>query len=261
MNISFDHLVHFTENPEEAKTAFQFIGFRAINGGQHPFWGTYNCLNYFNHLMYIEWIGINNLDIAKQSENILIQQIVQDQITGDGFSQIAFRTDNILTIKQEIKKKGLTPIGPFEGSRKREDGKELSWSMLFVKDESKDECRFPFFIQWGESDAVRTKQMEPLMNHNIGSPSLSYVGLLDSKENGSIQKYLKLFQLSSNHVKENVDNHGTFQEIQIGGIALRFYNHSHHSLLQLNKPFLCGITGMKENKVITLKGGVYEFSI
>lgn len=260
MNISFDHLVHFTESPEEAKTAFQLLGFQAINGGQHPFWGTYNCLNYFQELRYIEWIGVNNLDIAKQSENILIQQIVEDQMNGEGFSQVAFRTNDIFAIKRSIEEKGMTPIGPFNGSRKRDDGKEIHWSMLFVKDEGKDECRYPFFIQWGENDEVRTQEMKSLMIHNIGSPSLDFIGFFDSKENNSINKFIKLFQISSDQIIENFDKHGSYQEIKIGGVGVRFYNQIYHSSLQPFKPFICGISGMKENRVVTIKGGIYEFS-
>lgn len=78
MVITFDHLVHFTINPEEAKASFEKLGFLAVNGGQHLDWGTYNSLSYFQHLRYIEWIGFKDFEKAVQSDNILIQQIVKD---------------------------------------------------------------------------------------------------------------------------------------------------------------------------------------
>ncbi|BDG41935.1 VOC family protein [Saccharococcus caldoxylosilyticus] len=265
MDIMFDHIVHFTKNPEEAKTAFQLIGFHAINGGKHLSWGTYNCLNYFTGLRYIEWIGFTDFDKAKTSDNVLIQQIVADSHKGEGFSQLAFRTDDIDAVIAHIQAKGLKPIGPFSGSRTREDGKVLSWSMLFIKDEQDGTCRYPFFIQWGEPEEVRTKEMAPLMQHRIGIPSLSYIGMNVSNLDESLQKYCRLFDVPRQSVTESSDEFGTYSELVIGNIAVRFYEAKSLAIsidsALINRPFLCGITGMPENKVIHIKNGIYHFSV
>lgn len=150
MLVKFDHLVHFTNRPEEARNDFQAIGFKTIQGGNHPNWGTYNCLSYFPDLRYIEWIGIKDLEVAKTSDNILIQQIVHDSLTkGEGFSQLAFRTNDIIALQGSLNEKGFQTIGPFPGSRKKADGTTISWSMLFIKEEPASDLRYPFFHSMG----------------------------------------------------------------------------------------------------------------
>ncbi|RAK19091.1 glyoxalase-like protein [Anoxybacillus vitaminiphilus] len=261
MNITFDHLVHFTKSPEEAKTAFQLIGFHAIDGGKHPSWGTYNCLNYFTGLRYIEWIGFTDFDKAKTSDNVLIQQIVTDFHKEEGFSQLAFRTNDMDAVINHVQAKGRKPIGPFTGSRKREDGKVLSWSMLFIEEEQDDTCRYPFFIQWGEPEEARMKEMEPLMQHSIGSPSLSYIGMHVSDLDKSLQKYCHLFDMPRQSVTQNKDEFGPYSELFIGNISVRLYETAPIGHALINRPFLCGITKMPENKTIQVKNGIYQFTV
>ena len=265
MEITFDHIVHLTKSPEEAKTAFQLIGFQAINGGKHDLWGTYNCLTYLTGLRYIEWIGFMNFEKAKTSDNILIQQVVTDSYKGDGFSQLAFRTDDMNSVTTRIREKGLKPIGPFAGSRVREDGQLLKWSMLFVSDEQDDTCRYPFFIQWGEPDEIRTKTMAPLMQHNVGRPSLSYIGLNASNVDGSLEKYCYLFNVPMESVKRDTDEFGTYSECPLGNISIRLYAADNLQAgiddALVNRPFLCGIAGMPKNKTVRLKNGIYQFSV
>jgi hypothetical protein len=265
MDILFDHLVHFTKNPEEAKTAFQLMGFQAINGGKHLAWGTYNCLNYFQHLRYIEWIGFTDFEKAKTSDNPLIQQIVKDFYKGEGFSQFAFRTEQMDELVAHIEAKGLKPIGPFAGSREREDGTVLSWSMLFIEDEQEDTCRYPFFIQWGEPEQERLHAMAPLWHHPVGSPSLSSIGIAVKELDRSIEKYCRLFDTPAPSVASCQDEFGVYSELLIGNIAVRLYDikglSSPIDSALANRPFLCGITGMPEQKIIHLKNGIYHFSV
>ncbi|OAO77443.1 hypothetical protein TGS27_2780 [Geobacillus stearothermophilus] len=82
MHIAFDHLVHLTERPEQVKMAFEQWGLVAIHGGRHPSWGTYNALCYVEHLRYIEWIGIADIQTARTCGNPLITQLVADRQEG-----------------------------------------------------------------------------------------------------------------------------------------------------------------------------------
>lgn len=265
MGFTFDHIVHLTKSPEEAKTAFQLIGFHAINGGKHDLWGTYNCLNYFTELRYIEWIGFMDFEKAKTSDNVLIQQIVTDSYKGEGFSQLAFRTNDMDRVITHVQEKGLKPIGPFAGSRVREDGGLLTWSMLFISDEQDDTCRYPFFIQWGESDEARTKTMAPLMQHSVGHPSLSYIGVSASNIDKSLEKYCYMFDVTAESIKQNFDEFGTYSEFPLGNISIRLYAANNLQVESngalINRPFLCGITGMPETRTIQLKNGIYQFSL
>jgi len=57
VEFSFDHLVHFVQNPLGAMEDAKKMGLHAFAGGNHEKWGTYNSLAYFG-LSYIEFLGI-----------------------------------------------------------------------------------------------------------------------------------------------------------------------------------------------------------
>ncbi|WP_010282914.1 VOC family protein [Bacillus timonensis] len=148
MDIRFDHVVHYVNDPHQAMAAFQLLGFHTVNGGNHDIWGTYNTLCYFKSLTYIEWIGINNLEITKEGNHPFSRHLYKDYQLEEGLSQIAFRTSSIKTVQKVLTEKGIKTLGPFPGSRKRPDGTLLEWSMLFV-----DHIHpMPFFIEWGEDE-------------------------------------------------------------------------------------------------------------
>lgn len=254
-NLLFDHLVHFTNSPTEAKESISSLGFQTINGGEHPKWGTHNTLCYFNGLKYLEWIGFKNLSIAKQSDNVLIQQLVNDASLGEGFVQLAFRTNNIEKLAEQLQQKGFKPIGPFNGSRKREDGSILKWSMLFIEDSVETEVRYPFFIQWGDSEVQRVQQMKSFFLHENKTDTMEYIGIASTNTANASTQYKKLFSL--NESIQQKDEYGPYEEIQLGGIALRFYE----AILpewkkRIGRPCLCGIIRGGEN-LVKLHGAHY----
>jgi hypothetical protein len=262
MSITFDHLVHFTKEPDVAREEFQKLGFHVIKGGNHPNWGTYNSLCYFQELRYIEWIGFTNHRIAQSSESILIQQILKDW-PAEGFSQLAFRTDDINTLKLTLQEKGLKTVGPVEGSRKKEDGTVLSWAMLFIEDEDEHSLRSPFFIQWGKDDQTRTQEMRNLMLHTNQASTISYIGLVVEDGKSALQRYASLLELPvSIHLKE--DRWGPpFYGLALKDFSLRFYEPTTPELKKLidkrgEKPFICGITGIDKNEVVEINGGLYS---
>jgi hypothetical protein len=262
MPIQFDHLIHFTENPDKVRQEFQSFGFKAIKGGNHPNWGTHNSLCYFQELRYIEWIGFTDIKMAESSKNTLIQQIAYDS-PREGFSQLAFRTNDITSLTVYLKSKGLTPVGPFEGSRKIEDGTILSWSMLFIKDEDDLQLRSPFFIQWGKDDEVRTQEMTDLMKHTNKAFTISYIGFLVKDGLSAIRRYAAILNLPVESHPE-VDHFGYYFTLTMNGFSLRFYEPSTIQLNQLmekrgEKPFLCKISGVDQNQVVNINGGLYFF--
>ena len=255
-NLLFDHLVHFTYSPSYAKESFSSLGFQTINGGEHPKWGTHNTLCYFNGLKYLEWIGINDLSIAKQSDNVLIQQFVNDESLGEGFVQLAFRTGNIESLTKQLQDKGFKPIGPFKGRRKREDGSILEWSMLFIEDSVDAEIRYPFFIQWGDSEDQREQQLKSLFVHENNATSVEYIGIAATNKVDASTQYKKLFSIDDS--RQDKDDFGSYEELHFGGIALRFYE---PNLLEwkerIGRPCVCGITTDGEN-LVKIHGGVYK---
>ncbi len=245
MNITFDHIVHFTQFPEKAMEAFKNAGFQAFTGGDHPNWGTHNCLCYFQHLQYIEWIGIKDIEVAKNSDNLLIQQIYADFTSiGEGFSQLAFRTDNMDKLVKKLTSKQFNVIGPVPGSRKRSDGTTLTWSMLFIKDE---ELRFPFFIQWGETDNARLTNMEQWTKHPAGTTNFSTIHLHTSDPNSTLKKFAEIFNEAEVNFKE--------QSLPIGDVLLKF-----HQKEGPVKPFQCDLKGPSLDMSIEVCSGRYTLS-
>jgi len=255
MNIQFDHLVHLTKNPEKAQQTFTSLGFRTIKGGHHPNWGTYNSLCFFQNLRYIEWIGFTDFLTAKNCHNPLINQIVFDYKNGEGFSQIAFRTNDIHSLKHSLEKKGFQTIGPINGSRQKEDGSFLSWNMLFLKEDNVD-LRYPFFIQWEEKDDNRKKEMKELMRHSIGTPSLSSIGYFVQRPEEMATNFAMILNVEVSSIKEKINQLGTYFDLSINQFSLRFYKHQNFS----NKPVICEISGFHKENTININGARYLFT-
>jgi len=171
LDIRFDHVVHYVNDPFEAMTAFKLLGFHTAKGGNHENWGTYNTLCYFKNLTYIEWIGINNLEVTKEGSHPFSRHLYEDYKRGEGLSQIAFRTNSIDKTNQELTQKGIKTIGPLPGSRKRPDGTILKWSMLFI-----DHTRpMPFFIEWKGVDRIREQELNEIGVYVPDSKSISFI--------------------------------------------------------------------------------------
>lgn len=155
MEFIFDHIVHYVEEPGEAKKILLEKGFHAVDGGKHQNRSTFNVLSYFN-LSYIELIGTYNkqsLEETEQPEHSLMATIIGERFT-EGLVRAVIRTKNIEKVAQHFREKGLIVNGPFYLSRKRPDGSLLEWQLLFVGDESTN-LELPFIIQWNDSDEKR----------------------------------------------------------------------------------------------------------
>lgn len=160
MNLALDHLVHFIKaEPSEAVEKWGNVGYKAVLGGSHENWGTYNSLLYIGQ-SYIEFLSIESNHIAAAAENPLIKQLTDELPSGEGIGQLCFRTSNIEELKAELKRKGFESLPIFEGSRMREDGSLLSWKMLFFKENP--HYKYPFFIDWGAEDDRRFEELRHL---------------------------------------------------------------------------------------------------
>ncbi|MBP2239738.1 hypothetical protein J2Z40_000291 [Cytobacillus eiseniae] len=174
MNIVLDHIVHFVkEHPKMAIKKWEERGYQAVMGGSHKNWGTFNSLLYVGDA-YIEYLAIENKQIAAASDNPLIAQCVADLTNGEGLGQICFRTDNIIRLKEQLESKGCVTYPIFNGSRKRQDGSIINWKMLFIK--NRNSLPYPFFIEWEQPDNSRMCELqklgfldEKLLKHTIQS--------------------------------------------------------------------------------------------
>lgn len=159
--LALDHIVIAGRNAEEDSITYnKQMAIKAIKGGEHENWGTYNYLAHFSNESYIEWLGIRDDEAAKSSDNPLIQHLVYvlDQKTPGPF-QFALRTNRMDDYVQHFKDNNIPFKGPFPGQRKRPDGTLLTWRMLFPMYDYKREM-LPFLIEWGDTHSnMETKSL------------------------------------------------------------------------------------------------------
>ena len=180
MNLALDHLVHFIKaEPSEPVKKWGNVGYKAVLGGSHENWGTYNSLLYIGQ-SYIEFLSIESNHIAAAAENPLIKQLTDELPSGEGIGQLCFRTSNIEELKAELKRKGFESLPIFEGSRKRQDGSLLSWKMLFFKENP--HYKYPFFIDWGVEDDRRFEELRHLgfIDENLENKKIEEVFIASS---------------------------------------------------------------------------------
>lgn len=145
--LAIDHIVIASKNPEkDAKEFEEKYGIKYIPGGKHTNWGTFNYLAYFDNDCYIEWLGIFDEQLARNSDNPLVQKLVKQFSSGkSGVYSFALRTQNMNKELEYFTQHSIAYKGPLPGSRKKLDGSTLSWRMLFP-----DRANLPFLIEWGD---------------------------------------------------------------------------------------------------------------
>ncbi|MGX6443438.1 VOC family protein [Neobacillus sp. K501] len=262
MRLSFDHLVCFSKQPEAAIPLLHQAGIHAVPGGRHKNWGTYNTLAYFG-LSYIEFLGIEDLAIAKEHEdNRLVVQIVEQLAREgrEGPATIAIRTDNIEKLANKLKGEGLTIYGPLPGNRVRTDGVEIRWSLLFVENPS-DELRLPFFIQWEKSDEERSVQ---LLDQSSLNPTFETVGFVMQNLEQAVESWSKLFNLKTGEEYIDSNLNARCQTLELSGTKLVFCSPigtgpAEKVLKNRGEGlFLVNLTKTKQNKFFEMMNGYWR---
>ena len=90
--IKLDHVVYFTEkSPDEVVNEQSKMGWHAVIGGSHEKWGTHNALMYVENA-YIEWLSVENKNIAENSNHQLVNLLLRDVSDGEGLgNDLPFR--------------------------------------------------------------------------------------------------------------------------------------------------------------------------
>ncbi|MEH7234937.1 VOC family protein [Bacillus sp. JJ1562] len=249
MDIRFDHVVHYVKDPNETRVAFQLLGYHTVNGGNHDIWGTYNTLCYFKNLTYIEWIGINNLDVTMEESHPFSRHLYKDFQLGEGLSQIAFRTSSIKDVQKYLTKKVTKTLGPFPGSRNRPDGTSIEWSMLFISHTHP----MPFFIEWGEGDEVRENDLISKGIYVPDTKGISYIGYSVKEPEITAKLWADLFKGTVSETSLP----GTEQKaskVQFDSIDVYFCNGDQP---RGERPFIIGIEPSLGKK-ISLHGANYQ---
>ncbi|HET6872586.1 MAG TPA: VOC family protein [Sporolactobacillaceae bacterium] len=261
MFFRFDHLVHFTKNPEEAAQIMIKHGFHAVKGGHHESWGTYNSLCHFG-LPYIEFLGLEDLTVAqKVTHNTLISQVVDEFEQGEGFLRLAIRTDNIEEAARHFSSLGLHTIGPVEGERRREDGTLLKWAMLFIEEPgARDPYNYPFIIDWKVSDEGRATALQDLgLIAPHSQTQLTEIGIGTRDPHETLTNWSRLFHLTQpdQTLTHPLDDHAKAFTAQLGEVTIVF----HSSNRDLTRPSFLKLAPALPAGKQEIMGGHYVFTI
>ncbi|MBO8157311.1 MAG: VOC family protein [Bacillaceae bacterium] len=151
--LAFDHLVIFSENPENDQRAISNEHRLTLTkGGHHENWGTYNYLAFMGNHCYIEWIGIEDQMKVDTSDNPLIQHVAfSERLQRYGPIQFALRTSNLDSLIKHYEENAIPYKGPYPGQRRRPDGTMMKWRMLFPEYDVQQEV-LPFLIEWEDGE-------------------------------------------------------------------------------------------------------------
>lgn len=226
MTLVFDHLVHFTNNPEAALLKFKEIGLHAKLGGRHEHLGTYNVLSYFG-LSYIEFIGIFDKNLVDKS--IGVKHSLPDSFMKNNFAEgplrIALRSCDIQADAKRFRELGLEVTGPVNLTRTQPDGKVLSWSLLFIGAVDQT-IELPFLIQWDDSDEERIEELTKkgfLDQHSSGNVVIDSVGYAVKNVEEAAKLWGELFQfkLGSAFIDDELNAKGI--PLLVPGGNIHFY--------------------------------------
>ncbi|MBD7990114.1 VOC family protein [Ochrobactrum sp. Sa2BUA5] len=128
---SVDHLVLPVAQLKEARKRLSLLGFTVAPDAQHPF-GTANVCSFFADDTYVEMLAVDRTPLyeaAAQRNNSFIQRDLSYRFRNgdDGFSGIAFKTDDSRGDHAEFKRRGIS------------GGRMVEFSRSFISSEGKRE--------------------------------------------------------------------------------------------------------------------------
>jgi len=130
----------------------QNLGVRAAIGGVHSGRGTRNALLSLGERRYLEIIAPD----PAQHEIVRFPQI--RQMTDPRLLGWAVHPPDIAAVAKQLRENQIAFAGPDDGSRKRPDGRVLTWKTLNLADDRNG--LLPFFIEWS-ADSVHPSKDAP----------------------------------------------------------------------------------------------------
>lgn len=157
--LELDHIVIATPDMDDYISNYgnQF-SIKAIKGGEHMEWGTYNYLSFFSNNGYLEFLAIDDKEKARKADNPLIQHLVYvNKKKLFGPFQFALRTKHLDKYINHFENNDIPYHGPFPGKREKPDGTVLKWRMLFPDYDYKNGI-LPFLIEWEDPSIVFSEE-------------------------------------------------------------------------------------------------------
>jgi len=167
-----DHLVIACADPDAAAAELEAaVGLSATAGGRHDGLGTFNRIVWLADGSYLELIGIEDRDAALRSPVGAAALAALDD-HGGGLATYALRVDEIGVTVAALEGAGFGPV--IHGTRARDDGEVVRWSVAFPSDRLEVEG-VPFLIEhtyvgaeWGHAALAA----RATFRHPMGSPVL-----------------------------------------------------------------------------------------
>jgi hypothetical protein len=166
-----DHLVIACADPDAAAAELESaLGLVSTGGGRHGGRGTFNRIAWLADGSYLELIGVDDPDLARQTPvGAAAVHILAEH--GGGLATYALRVDDLEATTAVLRAAG-SPLGPVvHGSRTRDDGATVEWWTSFP-DAGLAPDATPFLIQHAYTGAEwgRTAMVErAAFRHPIGS--------------------------------------------------------------------------------------------
>jgi len=136
-----DHILLGCSNLDDGITfVFQGTGVRGTFGGVHPGAGTQNALISLGERCYLEIIAPDPKQAGSPDSRGLKKLAEPRLVTW------AAHPGDLDAFAARLKRSGVAVAGPTPGSRKRPDGRVLTWKTLALKDDPS--ALLPFFIEW-----------------------------------------------------------------------------------------------------------------
>ena len=207
LNLKLDHMLHYINQLQTFKYPGELL--RIYDGGKHEKLGTFNRLVYLDNA-YIELLDVYNAEILRKitkSEEGRVSfpsKIIQDNFA-QGLKTVAFQTDDLDLVKQQLIAKDVDVVGPVNMHRVDEKGNKIHWRLLYIADPDY-RVKPPFFIQWEEPLAVRNKKLAPFQQQEFTVTQIR----IDSTERAvTVQKWQTWFDM------EIIDDTETYTSLKL----------------------------------------------
>jgi len=160
----------------------ELTGVRAKFGGVHPGAGTQNAMLSLGESRYLEIIapdpqqdaGLDSRDLGTLTEDPVI------------VGWAAHRSD-IEGLAERLTQQGFALDGPMPGSRKRPDGRVLTWKVVRLRNDSTQ--LLPFFIEWSRDS------IHPSVDSPQGCRLISFEAMAPDKEAREVSGKIKALGL------------------------------------------------------------------
>jgi hypothetical protein len=167
MSHKLDHLLWATPALEKGMAQLDTqTGVRPEVGGTHPGFGTRNALLSLGEGVYLEVIAPDPAQDLTDTRGKTLATLRAPKLL-----TFAVRTQNIGDAHQRVRAAGVKTPGPIRMSRRRPQGRDLSWQVLRLEDHTFGDA-VPFFIDWGDSQ--HPSEVTPtgcsLLEFEVGHP-------------------------------------------------------------------------------------------